>query len=87
MAAGNIVKIRQTDTDRYGRIVGTVFLGEKNLNKKLLPAGLAWHYKKYSRDPEIAKLEFGARSAKQGLWPEPNPVLPREWRQKRRSSS
>jgi micrococcal nuclease len=40
----------------------------------------AWHYKQYSRDPELAKLEFQARSAKIGLWSEPNPVAPWEWR-------
>jgi len=36
----------------------------KNLNKGLLWAGLAWHHKKYSRDPELAKLEFRACSKK-----------------------
>jgi micrococcal nuclease len=45
MVAGKIVKIWDTDVDRYGRIVGFVFVGDKNLNKELLSAGLAWHYK------------------------------------------
>jgi micrococcal nuclease len=56
MVAGKVVKIWEIDTDRYGRIVGFVFIGDKNLNKELLRAGLAWHYKQYSRDPELAKL-------------------------------
>ena len=53
------------------------------LDKELLSAGLAWHYKQYSRDPEMAKLEFQARSAKRGLWAEPNPVPPWEWRKRK----
>jgi micrococcal nuclease len=78
MVAGKVVKVWETDTDRYGRIVGFVFIGDKNLNKELLSAGLAWHYKQYSRDPEMAKLEFEARSAKRGLWAEPDPAAPWE---------
>jgi len=85
LVAGKTVKVWQTATDRYGRIVGFVFVGDKNLNKELLTAGLAWHYKQYSRDPELAKLEFRARSAKRGLWSEPSPVPPWEWRRKNRS--
>jgi len=82
LVAGKVVKIWPTDTDRYGRTVAFVFVGDKNLNKELLSAGLAWHYKKYSRDPELAKLEFQARSEKRGLWAEPDPVPPWEWRRK-----
>ena len=43
-----------------------------DLNKELLKAGLAWHYKQYSSDPELAKLEFEARAKKVGLWKEPD---------------
>jgi len=85
MVAGKIVKIWQTDTDRYGRIVGFVFVGDRNLNKELLTAGLAWHYKQYSRDPELAKLEFKARSARIGLWSERDPIPPWEYRRLKRS--
>jgi micrococcal nuclease len=87
LVAGKVVKVWETDTDRYGRIVGFVFVGDKNLNKELLKAGLAWHYKQYSRDPEMAKLEFQARSAKRGLWAEPDPVPPWEWRRQKKSGN
>ena len=85
MVAGKSVKVWETDTDRYGRIVGFVFIGDKNLNKELLSAGLAWHYKKYSSDHELAKLENQARVAKRGLWAEPDPVAPWVWRRQKRS--
>ena len=83
LVAGKIVTIWPTDTDRYGRTVAFVFVEDKNVNKELLKAGLAWHYKKYSRDPEVAKLEFEARSNRRGLWKEAEPVPPWEWRSKK----
>ncbi len=87
LVAGKIVKVWPTDTDRYGRTIAFVFVGDVDLNKELLKAGLAWHYKKYSRDPELAKLEFEARSKKVGLWKEPDPVAPWEWRKMKRDKA
>jgi len=83
LVAGKIVKVWPTDTDRYGRTVAFVFVRSADVNKELIKAGLAWHYKQYSRDPELAKLEFEARSAKRGLWADPDPVSPWEYRKKR----
>ena len=87
LVAGKSVKVWPTDTDRYGRTIAFVFVGGVDLNKELLKAGLAWHYKQYSRDPELAKLEFEARSKKVGLWKEPDQVAPWEWRKMKRHES
>jgi len=35
MVAGKVVKVWETDVDRYGRIVGFVFVGEKNLRQTM----------------------------------------------------
>jgi endonuclease YncB( thermonuclease family) len=87
LVSGKVVKVWPTDTDRYGRTIAFVFVGGTDLNKELLKAGLAWHYKKYSRDPELAKLEFEARSKKVGLWKEPDQIAPWKWRKQRRNKS
>jgi len=87
LVAGKIVKVWPTDTDRYGRTIAFVFVGSTDLNKELLKAGLAWHYKQYSRDPELAKLEFEARVKKVGLWKEPDQVAPWEWKKNKRNKS
>ncbi len=79
LVANKIVKIWPAGTNRSGQSLAFIFIGDKNLNKELLTAGLAWHAKAYSRDPELAKLEFDARSKKIGLWSQPNPVPPWEW--------
>ena len=47
-----------------------------NVNRKLVKPGLAWWYKKYSKDGSLGALEQEAREAKRGLWAEPNPIPP-----------
>lgn len=50
MIFGKTVKVLVKEKDRYGRNIGTVLLDEKNINLAMVKAGLAWHYKKYSKD-------------------------------------
>lgn len=57
-----------------------------NLNRNLLAAGLAWHFKRYNDDPELAELEDEARKASRGIWADPNPIPPWDWRQNERES-
>ncbi|TMI65788.1 MAG: nuclease [Bacteroidetes bacterium] len=67
--------------DRYKRLIGVV-INEKgqNLNKELIKAGLAWHFKKYSNDSSYAELENKARQSKIGLWADSSPTPPWDWR-------
>ena len=44
---GNRVKVVVDSKDRYGRSLGWVYYDDKNLNKELLKAGLAWHYNSF----------------------------------------
>lgn len=81
--AGKSVTVEQQDIDRYGRIVGTVRVGDKLLNTALLQAGLAWHYKQYDKNKQWAALEDIARKNKVGLWQEQTPVAPWQWRKEK----
>jgi len=85
-AVGNkVVIVKTTGSDRYGRLIGEVITPEgKNLNQELLRAGLAWHYKQYSTDPTLAALETEAREARRGLWVDPQPIAPWQWRKEKR---
>lgn len=67
--------------DRYKRLIGVV-INEKgeNVNKELVRAGLAWHFKKYSTDESYDVLESAARAQKLGLWADANPTPPWIWR-------
>jgi endonuclease YncB( thermonuclease family) len=77
---GKVVTIRRMAEDRYGRTVAWVFVGKTNVNEELVKAGYAWHFRKYSNDLELQRLEDDARNAKRGLWFDPNPIPPWEFR-------
>jgi endonuclease YncB( thermonuclease family) len=75
------VTIKAAGKDKYGRTLGEVILLDgRSLNKELLSNGLAWWYREYSSDPELARLEIEARDARRGLWTDYRPVPPWEWR-------
>lgn len=81
---GRVVTVQVVDVDRYGRIVGEVILPDgRSLNRELVKAGLAWWYRKYSKNKSLGELEEDARSARRGLWIDPNPIPPWEFRKKK----
>ncbi len=54
-------------------------------NRELVKAGFAWWYRKYAPDDEmLEQLEREARRIKRGLWADPHPVPPWEWRTRRK---
>ncbi len=83
---GKTVTVNVMDVDRYWRTVGEVVLPDGgSLNEGLVKAGLAWWYRRYApEDGTLAQLEANAKAAKRGLWAEPNPVPPWEWRKRER---
>ena len=84
-----IVTIEWSKHDRYGRIVGKVLLNGRDVCLDQVTAGMAWHYKFYQDDqtPEDRQLyaaaEIAARAGKVGLWIDPNPVPPWDFRRQR----
>ena len=76
-----VTVINQGKYDRYKRLIA-VIINEKNenVNKELVKAGLAWHFKKYSTDTTYDRLELIARQNKIGLWTDDNPKPPWDWR-------
>lgn len=90
LVAGRHVVVEYEKRDRYGRVVGKVLLSGVDVNLGQIKAGLAWHYKKYEMEQSAedrglyAAAENEAREAKRGLWVEPEPVAPWEWRRAKR---
>jgi micrococcal nuclease len=79
---GKTVTVESEGTDRYGRTLAFVYVDGLCVNKELLKLGMAWHYKKYSQDKELAALEDTARRDKVGLWSQASPVAPWDFRRK-----
>jgi micrococcal nuclease len=89
LAFGKDVKVLVRDVDRYGRTVGEVILPDgRSLNRELVKAGLAWWYRHYAaHDRELERLEADARAARRGLWTDPHPIPPWEWRKEARAGA
>ena len=74
--------IREVDTDRYGRTVADVILPDgRSLGREQVAKGMAWWYSTYApHDQELARLQAEARKAHLGLWSQPIPIPPWDWR-------
>lgn len=85
LVAGRVVSVQVRDLDRYGRVVGEVFLPDgRSVNRLLVENGFAWWYRQYSRDMSLGELEAKAKAERRGLWRDPNPMPPWEWRRQKR---
>lgn len=80
MVMGKAVEVRWKTKDRYGRVMGRIAVGRVDVGGEMLRQGLAWWFRKYSKDAGYARLEEEAREARRGLWAEAEPAPPWEWR-------
>ncbi|MEK7785083.1 MAG: thermonuclease family protein [Chloroflexota bacterium] len=69
--------------DRIARTIADVLLPEgTHVNHALVKQG--WWYRKYAPgDTVLEGLETAAREGRKGLWADPQPVPPWEWRKKK----
>ena len=77
--------VRYRSKDRNGRILGDVYTKSGTwVNLRLVEEGMAWHFKQYSTDRQLAAAEQRARSRKTGLWQQGNAIAPWLWRKGKR---
>jgi endonuclease YncB( thermonuclease family) len=87
---GQPVRVDVMKKDRYGRLLGQVWLGEQDINLAQIETGMAWHYAEYARDQRpadrllYATAQEDARQARRGLWQDPNPIAPWQFRRSKR---
>lgn len=82
LAFGRSVRLVGKGKDRYDRELAEVFLPDgRSLNRELVAAGYAWWYRKHSTDRTLEALEQSARRARRGLWADPEPVPPWDFRE------
>ena len=99
LVAGKEVRVESSRQDRYGRLLGKVWVQPAdcpscgktlNANHAQLLAGMAWWYRYYaSSQPaqdrgRYESAEDEARARKRGLWADPHPINPYQWRQGQR---
>ena len=66
--------------DRYGRTLARVNCNGVDVNAEMVRVGMAWVYDKYVTDRSLYALQDDARVARRGLWVDPDPMPPWEWR-------
>jgi len=87
---GQEVRVEHTKTDRYNRILGKIWLDERDINLAMIEAGMAWYYQQFARDlspadrEPYAQAETQARAQRLGLWADPDPQAPWDFRRQRR---
>ena len=76
------VQVVQEDVDRFGRLIGHVYIDGVHVNRRMVQDGYAWVYRQYNKDKSLLQDEQAAREAKRGLWSLPitDQVPPWEWR-------
>jgi len=84
MVFGKEVLLQTYGRDRSGRILADVRLPDgTHVNHTLVKDGWCWWYRKYApADTVLEGLEKAVREERKGLWADPHPVPPWEWRKK-----
>lgn len=85
-AFGKAASIEWSKMDRYGRTIGKVIAGGVDCGLRQIELGMAWHYKAYAKEQSAtdravyAVAESQAVARKAGLWSDPHPTPPWEFR-------
>ncbi len=85
LCLGKRVQVIYRMVDRFNRLIGEVVLPDgRVLNEEVVRYGYAWHYRvKPNPSSTLADLEYQAWKKKMGLWVEPSPVPPWEFRREK----
>lgn len=64
--------LRELGRDKWGRIVGLVYVKDKNINVEMVNIGMAYGFPRYKADcpvwEDIAQVEKGAKQQGLGVW-------------------
>ncbi len=80
MVFGKTVEVRDEGQDRYGRWIAHLSVGGVDVNRQMIATGNAWHYAAYSKDASLAAAQEDAKAQRLGLWAQPNPLPPWQFR-------
>jgi len=88
---GKDVELRPHGIDRSGLLVARVLVDNRDAGLELLKQGLCWVFEKHVDEApaeiqaEYRNAEASAQSERLGLWQDPAPVPPWQWREEERA--
>lgn len=75
-----MAEVRPTGRKHRDRYIAHVTCNGIDAGPYLIRDGLAWVEPRYAKNPTLPPLEAEAKAEKRGLWADPAPVPPWEWR-------
>lgn len=83
--ADKTIEIDIKSKDRYGRSVGILYVGGRNINEELLRDGYVWYYEQYDKNNERSRLlQENAMKNKLGLFSKKGYIEPWKFRKEKK---
>lgn len=82
---GKQVRLDIIDIDRHKRMVGVLWIGNRNINLEMVKEGYAEAYLEYLKEPyreQLIRAEKEARSGRRGIWSLPEYERPNDFRKR-----
>lgn len=78
--SGGVVRVEGDARDQHGRLLGTLHVDDRDLNREMVADGWAWAFGGFIDDDDLVAAEAAARTSRRGLWADADPTSPGEWR-------
>ncbi|MFM8577465.1 MAG: thermonuclease family protein [Planctomycetaceae bacterium] len=78
---GGDVLVEERGRDRHGRLLGRLFVENRDVNLEMVTDGHAWAFTGFADDGILNAAENAARAARRGLWADLSAISPSRWRQ------
>ena len=81
ICGGELAKVDASGKDRNGRTLARVRCNGADAGAEQVERGMDWVFERYApADSPLYPIQREAQAAKRGLWSQPTPVAPWEWR-------
>ena len=80
MVLGKQVDVVTQAVDQYGRLVANLSVDGRDVNAEQVRRGMAWEYSYRHSNHVLLALQGEAKQAGRGLWVQPAPIPPWDWR-------
>lgn len=81
------IEFKYISRDQYGRLLGIIFIGGKDINIQMVDDGYAWVFNRFSKNKKLNTALRDAQQQRRGLWNDRNtPIPPWVYRQRQQNS-
>jgi len=87
LCANKVARLDWQQKDRYGRILARVSCAGVDVNAEQVRRGMAWVSSLDHPEPAFFEAQRAAREGRLGLWNDPDPVPPWQWRRRDRANT